>query len=213
MGDTIVMGINMNEYVRVSSLAKQLKDIVLKDVVLSKHPFKSPPATHNWNHSCEVIEGMITSLNVEVICAGFSSFDSNYPFEPSHKHCLIWAELDNFSILGKHIPVCNQPIEADRVKSWDPRSRKWYHKIAKRCFHLKNMFCMKENLEKQAYTFINGVTNTSKEIFIPKYIKKFNHFHLLVRKTKAAVAKKKKKWEIYLRVVNHGLLNTNNTSK
>ena len=31
------------------------------------------------------------------------------------------------------------------------------------------MFCIKKNLEKQAYDFINGITNTSNEIFIPKY--------------------------------------------
>ena len=67
---------------------------------------------------------MFTSLSVEVIYAGFLSFDSNYPSTPLDGHRLIWAELDNFSILGKHIPVCNQPITVDREISRDPRSRK-----------------------------------------------------------------------------------------
>ena len=89
---------------------KKLRDIGLKDAVLSTHPFTSPPATHNCNHSRKVIEGIFTSLNAEVTCAGFSSFDSNYPAAPSYGHRLIWAELDNFSILGKHIPFYNQTI-------------------------------------------------------------------------------------------------------
>ena len=133
---------------------------------------------------------MFTSLNVEITHVGFSSFDSYYSAAPSDRHCLIWAEFINFSILGKHIPVFNQQIEADRVKSRDPRSRKQCHKMVKRCFCSQNMFCMKENLEKQSYNFVNGTNNTAKEIFIPKYQRKFNPFHILVRETKATVAKK-----------------------
>ena len=137
--DNIVIGIDINKDVRTSSLAKKNhRYIGLNNAVLSTYYFASPPATHNQNHICEVIEETFTSLNVEVIRAGFLSFDSNYPYAPSDRHRLIWAELDNFSILDKPIPVCNQPIEANRVESRDARSMKQYHKTAKRFFLFKN---------------------------------------------------------------------------
>ena len=50
---------------------------------------------------------------------------------------------------------------------------------------------MKENLQKQAYNFITGVSNTDKETFMPKYQPKFDPFHQLTIETKATVAKRR----------------------
>ena len=49
---------------------------------------------------------------------------------------------------------------------------------------------MKINLQKQAYNFTTGVPNTVKEIFIPKYQKKFDKLHQLKRWTKATVTRR-----------------------
>ena len=77
MGNTIVMGINMNKNMRTSSLAEKLKAIGLKDAVFLTNLFASPPATLNHNHNQEVIERFFTSIDVEVVHAGFLFFDSD----------------------------------------------------------------------------------------------------------------------------------------
>ena len=51
-------------------------------------------------------------------------FDSNPPAAPSNVYYMLWFEIDNYNILGEHVPFSNQSIKADIVKSRDPRSRK-----------------------------------------------------------------------------------------
>ena len=45
MGDNIILGIDMNDNVQSSVLSFKLKNLELKDTVLSLHPFVSPPDT------------------------------------------------------------------------------------------------------------------------------------------------------------------------
>lgn len=82
LGDTIVLGIYMNEDARTSSLAQKLKPLQLKDTVLSLHHFSSPPDTFNWNHKRKPIEAFWVGKNVEVTWAGNVPFDRNYPASP-----------------------------------------------------------------------------------------------------------------------------------
>ena len=75
MGDTIVLGINMNEDARNSPLALKIKSLKSKDVVLSLYPFAPPQATFNWNLKREYIEVFLVRKSDEVAQAGYISFD------------------------------------------------------------------------------------------------------------------------------------------
>ena len=102
---------------------------------------------------------------MEVSCVVYMHFDSDLPVSPSGGHQILWIEIDNYSILEKHIPFINKPIMAGRVKSRNPRSRKRYQNLVKQELHTK------KKLQKQAYNFIIGLSNSEKENFdtqIPK---------------------------------------------
>ena len=50
-GDNAILCINMNEDVKNGKLAIQLKELGLKDLILSTHPSESPSATFNRNNT------------------------------------------------------------------------------------------------------------------------------------------------------------------
>lgn len=51
MGDNIISGLDMNEDARNRALTKQLKDLNMRNLILTTHASASPPATHNRNQS------------------------------------------------------------------------------------------------------------------------------------------------------------------
>ena len=80
-GDNVILGIDMNEDVRNSRLAKRLKELGLKDLILSIYPSESTPATFKRNNS--------RTSSLEVISTGYGSFDGGYPSAWSDRHRLL----------------------------------------------------------------------------------------------------------------------------
>ena len=109
LGDNVILGIDMNEDIRTGKLARRLKELGLREIILSTHPDASPPATFSGNNSRTPIDGFFGSEGVEVLRAGYTPFDQVIPAAPSDGHRLIWLETCNFSILGKEIPHSTKP--------------------------------------------------------------------------------------------------------
>ena len=66
LGDEIIIGIDMNEDVRTGKLAKRLKALGLRELILSTHSTASLPATFIRNTSRIPIEGMWGTEAIEV---------------------------------------------------------------------------------------------------------------------------------------------------
>ena len=133
MGDSIVLGIDVNGDVRPSFHDRRSGEFVsalvtmgLRDAVLSIHPFLPPPATQNRNLNRVPIDAIWVSRNVVVNRAGFSPFGGDLTCASDHR--MLWVELDNSSTLGKFLPCPRKKIMASKVKSNDPRSRRRYHR-------------------------------------------------------------------------------------
>ena len=75
-GDSLVLGIDMNEDARFDKLAQQLSSMGLRDLILSTHASSSPPATFNCNNIHIPVDTIWGSWAVDVICAGYGPFDA-----------------------------------------------------------------------------------------------------------------------------------------
>ena len=117
MGDSVVLGIDMNDDVRTSTLTKGLQDLGLSNAVLSLHSPASPPATQNSNQSRKPIDAIFVSCGVVVTRAGYCPFDGDHRMQSDH--LMLWVELDNSSIFGQHIST-SRKITASRLKANHP---------------------------------------------------------------------------------------------
>ena len=118
----------------------------LSEAILTLHRPASPPATHNRNLSRTPIDAIWVSPSVRISRAGFLPFDDAHSMRSDHR--MLWVEIDNSSILGKHLPAPARK-RSSTVKSNDPRSRQKYsHQVKSRygkaavfprCRHLASM--------------------------------------------------------------------------
>jgi len=129
MGDSVVLGADNNSDVRTSALAKDLEDLGIRDAILSLHAPASPPATQNSNTNRVPIDSIWVTPSVEVTRASYCPFDGASTMTSDHR--MTWVEMDNSSILGKHLPSSHK-INASEVKSRDPRARNKYNRRVKK---------------------------------------------------------------------------------
>ena len=131
IGDSVVLRVDNNSDVRTSTLAKGLEDRVLRDVILSLHAPASPQATQNSNTNRIPIDAIWVTPSVEVTRAGYCPFGGASTMTSDHR--MMWVELDNSSILGKHLPSSHK-INASNVKSTDPRAKNKYNRRVKKWY-------------------------------------------------------------------------------
>ena len=159
LGDNVIIGIDMNDDVRTGHLAKRLNVIGLQDGILKLHPNSSPPSTFDGNDSRTPIDAIFVSAAVEIRRGGYMPFDSGIPSAPSDGHRMLWVEIDNYSILGKDIPLSTQSITTNPVDSKDPRVRKSFSIKVKKEYTRQNVFNIRRNIIKQVKEFKLGKIN------------------------------------------------------
>ena len=155
MGDSVVIGVDNNWDVHTSVLAKGLEDLGLRDAILSLHAPASPPATQNSNKNRVPIDAIWVTPSVEVTRAGFCPFDD--PSTMTSDHRMLWVELDNSSILGKHLPS-SRKVNASKVKSTDPRSRNKYNRRVKKRYAEAKVGFQCTALQEMVKEFAEGNT-------------------------------------------------------
>ena len=182
------LGIDMNEDIRTGKLARRLKELGLRELILSTHPDASPPATFSGNNSRTPIDSFFGSEGVEVLRAGYTPFDQVIPAAPSDGHRLIWLETCNFSILGKEIPHSTKPCPTKGPNSKDPRCRKAYGKRVRKEYINQDIFTTFKKLKSSANKFKKGSIKHPRK-FISKFTNRFNDFHSRTRAIKTKIAK------------------------
>ena len=161
-GDSIVLGVDGNYDVRTSALSQKLTELGLRDAILTLHAPASPPATYNRNTNRVPIDAIWVSPSVEVNRAGYCPFDGGGP-SMSSDHRMLWVELDNCSILGKHLPP-SRKIIASRLKSNDPRSRKKYTRQVKKKYAEARISLKRIRIMEMAERFVAGDTSLDTQI-------------------------------------------------
>ena len=161
MGDSIVLGIDVNGDVRPSfddrrsvEFVSALVTMGLRDAVLSLHPSLPPPATQNRNQNRVPIDAIWVSRNVVVNRAGFSPFGGDLACVSDHR--MLWVELDNSSILGKFLPCPRKQILASKVKSDDPRSRRLYYRRIRERYAQSSIGLRVTKLKTKIHRYVAG---------------------------------------------------------
>ena len=146
---------------RSGKLAKQLKELGLIDLIVSTHLSESPPATFNSNNTQTPVDAIWGNSSLEVISAGYRPFDDGYPSAWSDGHRLLWIMVSHQSLLGKHLPVTNPTIRAERLKPEDPRSRKIFQRRVMKEYCNQNVFKEKVALARREREFKKETTGTT----------------------------------------------------
>ena len=93
------------------------------------------------------------------------------------------------SLLGKHLPVTNPTIRAERLKPEDPRSRKIFQRRVMKGYCNQNVFKEKAALARREREFKKGTTGTTYSEFLATFTPKIDALHIKTRKIKTKSAK------------------------
>lgn len=96
LGDHLILGMDMNEETRTSTLNSSLQRIGLQNRVLTEHPNLVPPSTFQHNTNSQPIDAIWTTPLVQVRQTGILSFDHTIL---AHHRCLrMDVDIDIFGI-------------------------------------------------------------------------------------------------------------------
>ena len=101
-GNSVILGMDHNEDVRTGLLAEKLKELKIIDSILTLHSVSSPPATLKINTTITPIDALWVSPNIGVLRGGYCAFDGLFGMRSDHRR--LWIEVDNSTVLGKHLP-------------------------------------------------------------------------------------------------------------
>ena len=96
------------------------------DSILTLHSTSSPPATFNRNKTRTPFDALWVSPNIGVLRGGYCVFGGVFGMSSDHRQ--LWIEVDNSTILGKHLPSYFSTPRS-QLRSDDLRSRKKYIKM------------------------------------------------------------------------------------
>ena len=140
IGDSIVLGIDMNEDVGTGKLARQFKNMDLKNAVFSLHSESILPATYSKSIARKPIDAIWVSSNLEVERAGYLPFKSKSPAAPSNGHQMLWAEINNHGLFGKDIPFSLPAFKGTKLNSKHPHLRRKYNANLKALYSEQKVF-------------------------------------------------------------------------
>ena len=122
-GDHVVLGMDVNDDVRVGKVSASLTEIGIEEAVIKNHRGESVPATCARNTQRKPIDSIWTSPGLDVLRCGFLPFHSVYGLPSDHR--MIWVEICNQSMFG-HRPQHISRAPVSKVKSNDPANREKY---------------------------------------------------------------------------------------
>jgi len=140
IGDSIVLGIDMNEDVQTGKLARRFKNMDLKNAVFSLHSDSISPATYNKSLTRKPIDAIWVSSTLEVERAGYLPFESKSPAAPSDGHRMLWAEINNYGLFGKDIPFSLPAFKGTKLNSKHPHLRRKYNANLKALYSEQKVF-------------------------------------------------------------------------
>jgi hypothetical protein len=100
-GDTIILGIDLNDNTWDSEEAQRLESWGLVNAHKSRHPNQAPVATCNKNTRSIPIDGIWCSPGIEIIQAGITGFN---PTHLTTNHQMLWVNLTLDSLFGYRPP-------------------------------------------------------------------------------------------------------------
>ena len=173
-----------------------MKELGLKDLIVSIHPLLSPPATFNRNNSQTPVNEIWGNLSLEVFSAGYGQFNGGYPSALLNRHRFLWIIISDHSLLGKYLPITNPTIRTERLNSEDKQTRKISTRRIRKEYCKQNIFKTKTTLVEKARWFWKGTTGISYKDFLNTFTPKMDALHITTRKIKKMVVANL--WKIYV---------------
>ena len=138
-GDQIILGMDLNDDVRTTTITKPLTDLGLVELITSKHG-NNTPSTHN--RGVVPIDGVFVSTTLRDVKCGYLPFGDGIPSD----HRGLWLDVPYTMAFGHDVLPFATP-SARRLKTNDPRIVSRYiqsyekflkqHRLAERAFQLQ----------------------------------------------------------------------------
>lgn len=142
-GEHIILMMDCNEDIREDRLQQFLSDTDLHEPILNKYGQDNAPNTHIQGSA--PINGIFTSLELNIIAGGYTSFEDGVQGARPDHQCL-WIDIEEIDVFGQTLPGRTK-YNGRRVKSKDPRTRDKFnqaykqfiikHKLAKKIFDME----------------------------------------------------------------------------
>ncbi|CAJ1933964.1 unnamed protein product, partial [Cylindrotheca closterium] len=124
-GCEVVLGIDANEDVTVNvpqSIRHRFRACGLEEAILKHHP---PQATHQHNQRNIPIDGIFTTLGVQILAGGYYAFDEFFDCD----HRGLWIDIDLSASLGNFQPPKSN-FKPRKLSLQDSRSVRKYLQLA-----------------------------------------------------------------------------------
>jgi hypothetical protein len=95
-GDHIIIGIDINEDVRSRPIRQWAKELNLLNAIFIRHSHLSPPATCHRNDNRVPINGLFTSIGINLVAAGFLKYGDGTPSDHRVQSDIIGARAADY---------------------------------------------------------------------------------------------------------------------
>ena len=113
-GEMIIVCGDINQDVTEASIESYFVSLGLQNLIFSRHPAASAPATYNRNTSQTSIDGVWASAHLNLVRGGYLDFD-DFPGD----HRAIWFDISVTQLFGHHLTPVWKP-QACRLQLCDP---------------------------------------------------------------------------------------------
>ena len=177
--EQLIVMMDANQDIRSDKIAQKLKELGLRETIISKHEHHSPaPATHQRNKRDIPIDGIWTTLTDPNLQCGYLGFGEGLPGD----HRLAWIEIPFEQALGINPPGLHKK-EPSRLTTQDPRIVDKYQLDVMNLFETHKVF---EKLDHLIHLIESGAPTRT-------IIRKYNQLDTLNRQLRKQVEKKLRK--------------------
>lgn len=144
-GDQIVLGMDMNEYVRTGKTAQMLRELGLMDAILKLHRPEQPPETNYKNNTGRPIDAIFMTPGITPMAGGYMPYKAFMDSE----HWALWIDIHFTSILGHNFPHMHR-YNPSKVNPKDLASCRNFHRWVHKRFKQEDNQILKdlENLKR-----------------------------------------------------------------
>jgi hypothetical protein len=122
-GHHIILGIDANEDVRSGSTKNFFRSLGMREIILHTHKNSSPPATCDKNDNRQPIDGIFTTLEIDITAGGYLPFNNGCPSD----HRVLWIDVPYKNVFGYSTPQIINP-KPRRLNNNNPKLVEKYNK-------------------------------------------------------------------------------------
>jgi len=160
LGDHIVLLIDGNSNMKGSDLSSALASLSLQETIIQRHG-KLGPSTHKWNTKDQPIDGIWTSLGLDIKARGYFDFDT---LVPNTDHRCLWIDSSFIDAFGRNMAPLQRP-KARWLHNKDPRLVQNFVRVYKGLVSKQKLLQWAQSLEsKVTYPMSSALSRDYEEL-------------------------------------------------